>query len=221
MKQFTENKQLDDDQLCLGTEALICALKHRDMHTQRHSQRVTALSEALGIACQLSAAEIAMLRISASLHDIGKIGVPDEILLKPGRLAPKQWLIMKSHSQKGEDIIKNLTIKNSPAIATIVRHHHEHYDGQGYPDKLAGEQIPILSRIISVADSYDAITESRSYHQAKTHQRAMQILHQEKGTKHDPKLVELFSLLIEMSQYKAVTDHRLLDTQSIFATTLK
>lgn len=105
--------------------------------------------------------------------------------------------------RRGEDIIKSLDLKNIPTIANIVRHHHEHYDGQGYPDQLVGEQIPILSRIISVADSYDAITESRSYHQANTHQRAMQILHSEKGTKLDPKLVELFALLIETSEYKA------------------
>lgn len=76
-------------------------LEHRDFHTQRHSQRVIGLSEALGIACQLSATEIGMLKICATLHDIGKMGIPDEILLKPGALDPKQWLIMKSHSQKG------------------------------------------------------------------------------------------------------------------------
>jgi len=198
-----DKKQLDYDQFCLGTAALLCALEYRDVHTQRHSLRVIALSEALGIACQLSATEIDMLKISASLHDIGKIGIPDQILLKPGALDPKEWLIMKSHSQKGEDIIKKLGVKNTPTIANIVRHHHEHYDGQGYPDQLTGEQIPILSRILSVADSYDAITESRSYHPGKTHQRAMQILHREKGTKLDPKLVDLFARLIETSQYKA------------------
>ncbi|WP_415231547.1 HD-GYP domain-containing protein [Psychromonas sp.] len=195
--------QLDYNKLCLCTEALRCALEHRDIHTQRHSQRVIALSEALGIACQLSATEIGILKISASLHDIGKIGIPDNILLKPGTLEPDQWLIMKSHAQKGEDIIKKLEIQNTPAIANIVRHHHEHYDGQGYPDQLSGEQIPILSRILSVADSYDAITQSRSYHQAKTHHQAMQIIHGEKGTKLDPKIVDLFALLIETSQYKA------------------
>lgn len=213
-----DKKQLDYNQLCLCTEALICALEHRDLHTQRHSQRVIALSEALGVAYQLSAAKMNILKISASLHDIGKIGIPDEILLKAGRLDPEQWQIMKSHSQKGEDIIKKSGIKNSPAIANIVRHHHEHFDGQGYPDQLAGEQIPILSRIISVADSYDAITESRTYHQANTHQRAMQILHGEKGTKLDPKLVNLFAQLIETSQYKAGGDgYRQLDKQSVFA----
>ncbi|MFT6984623.1 MAG: HD-GYP domain-containing protein (c-di-GMP phosphodiesterase class II) [Psychromonas sp.] len=194
---------MDKKQLDYQHEALTCALKHRDLYTQLHSQRVIALSEALGTACQLSATEIDILKISASLHDIGKIGTPDQILLKAGKLDPEQWLIMKSHSQMGEDIIKKLDIKNTQTIANIVRHHHEHYDGQGYPDQLAGEQIPLLSRIISVADSYDAITESRPYHQAKTHQRAMQILHGEKGTKLDPKLVELFTLLIETSQYKA------------------
>jgi len=196
-------KQLDYHQLCLCTEALKCALKYRDLHTQLHSQRVISLSVALGAACQLSATEIDILKISASLHDIGKIGVPDNILLKPGKLDPQEWQIMQSHSQKGEDIIKNLDIKNTPVIANIVRHHHEHYDGQGYPDQLAGKQIPLLSRIISVADSYDAITESRAYHRAKTHLYAMQILHREKGTKQEPKLVELFAELIERSQYRA------------------
>lgn len=216
---LTMKRFMDNNQLYFGTEALICALKYRDAHTQLHTQRVIYLSEALGIACQLSAPEIDMLKISASLHDIGKIGIPDEILLKPGKFDPQQWKIMQSHSQKGEDIIKTLGLKDSPAIANIVRHHHEHYNGQGYPDQLAGEQIPILSRIISVADSYDAITESRSYHQAKTHQQAMQILQGEKGTKHDPKLVELFALLIETSQYKASCDDASqLDKQRVFTT---
>lgn len=217
-----DKKQLDYNQLSLCTEALRCALKHRDLHTQRHSQRVIVLSEVLGTAFQLSAAKIDILKISASLHDIGKIGIPDQILLKSGRLDPEEWLIMKSHSQKGEDIIKKLGVKNTAAIANVVRHHHEHFDGQGYPDQLAGEQIPILSRILSVADSYDAITESRSYHQANTHQEAMHILHREKGTKLDPKLVELFAQLIETSQYKVGGDgYRQLEKQSVFAAVAK
>ncbi|MBL1141052.1 MAG: HD-GYP domain-containing protein [Proteobacteria bacterium] len=188
--------------LCLYTEALSCALKHRDAHTQLHSQRIVLLSEELGKSCSLSENEIFILKIASCLHDIGKIGIPDNILLKQGKHNPEEWEIMKSHSTKGADIVKKLPINNTELISNIVRHHHEHYDGCGYPDKLSGENIPIMARIISVTDSYDAMTDTRPYHPAKTHKKAIEILNDEKGNKSDPYVLNKFLSRIETSSYR-------------------
>lgn len=178
---------------------LICALKHRDRHTQIHSQRVMKLATKLGRACHLSAIEIYHLQISACLHDIGKIGVPDHILFKPSQLNAEEWNCMKTHPEKGEEITRMLVIEDCDVIANIIRQHHESYDGTGYPDRLAGETISILSRIIAVADAYDAITETRPYARARSHQEAMEILNYEQGIKFDPYVFQKFIILIEKS----------------------
>lgn len=178
-------------------KSLICALKHRDQHTQRHSQRVIKLATKIGRACHLSAAEIYHLRISAYLHDIGKIGIPDCILFKPDKLDAEEWNCMKTHPEKGEEITRMLAIEDCDLIANVVRQHHEYYDGNGYPDRLAGENISILSRIIAVADAYDAITETRPYARARSHQEAMEILNFEQGIKFDPYVFQKFMTLIE------------------------
>lgn len=181
-------------------KSLICALKHRDLHTQLHSQRVILLAEKIGKACGLSTPELGILRVSAYLHDIGKIGVPDHILFKPSKLNPEEWEIMKSHSEKGEDIARFLGLEHCDAIARAVRQHHEYYNGSGYPDQIAGEKISIFARIISIADAYDAIKESRPYHKERNHQQTMKILYSEKGGKFDPYLFDKFVRIIENNQ---------------------
>ena len=110
---------------------------------------------------------------------------------------------MKQHSEIGEKIIAATELEGSQQAALVIRHHHEHYNGQGYPDKLAGEYIPICSRIISIADSYDAMAVTRSYHHARTHQEIMDILRKETGEKHDPELMRIFGKIIESSKYKS------------------
>jgi HD-GYP domain-containing protein (c-di-GMP phosphodiesterase class II) len=185
------------------TKALSVALGYRDLLTRLHSERVQGLSVAIGKARDLTNKQVDALKIAASFHDIGKIGIPDHILLKPAQFDEAEWEAMKRHSEIGEKIIASTELEGSQQAALVIRHHHEHYNGQGYPDKLAGENIPICSRIISIADSYDAMAVTRSYHHARTHQEIMDILQTETGTKHDPELMHIFGKIIETSNYKS------------------
>ena len=185
--------------LCRAARTLIFALKERDLHTQLHSNNVLDLSQELGVACGLNADEISTLTLGAYFHDIGKIGIQDNILLKPGKLDRKEMDIMATHSAKGENLVKELQLPNGHEVMSAVRHHHEHFDGNGYPDRLAGEDIPVFSRIIALADSYDAMSAPRPYHAAKPHEVIMQILEEECGTKHDPYLLGKFKPIIEHS----------------------
>lgn len=185
------------------TKALSVALGYRDLLTRLHSERVQGISVAIGVARGLPKDQLNALRIAASFHDIGKIGIPDHILLKPAKFDDAEWQEMKKHSAIGEKIMAATELVGSRQAALVIRHHHEHYDGQGYPDKLAGEDIPLCSRIISIADSYDAMAVTRSYHNARTHSEIMAILQKENGTKHDPELMPLFCDMIETSKYKS------------------
>lgn len=184
------------------TKALSVALGHRDLYTRVHSDRVVALSQAIGDRLGLSEPQLGILRVSATFHDIGKIGVPDHILLKPDRLDERETAVMQRHSAIGEDIVLSTEIEGAAEAAIIIRHHHERYDGGGYPDGLAGEDIPLCSRIIGIADSYDAMSTTRAYHPAKTHSAIMEVLREEESGKHDPKLMDLFRAIIENSRFK-------------------
>ena len=185
------------------TRALSVALGYRDLLTRLHSERVRGLAEEIGLRCGLSKSEINALNIAASFHDIGKIGTPDHILLKPAQLDEAEWEIMKQHSEIGERIMASTELEGSQQAAILIRHHHEHYNGMGYPDKLSGENIPICSRIITIADSYDAMAVTRPYHHARTHLEIMAILHEETGGKHDPELMRVFCAIIESSKFRA------------------
>ena len=186
------------------TKALSVALGYRDLLTRLHSERVVGLSEAIGVNCNLSEKELGILKFAASFHDIGKIGIPDHVLLKPAPFEAAEWEIMKQHPLIGEKIMYATELNGAQEAALIIRKHHEHYDGLGYPDGLAGENIPICSRIIAIADAYDAMAVTRSYHHARKHSEIMEILHKETGSKFDPELMQLFSKLIESSELKSV-----------------
>lgn len=185
------------------TKALALALGYRDPLTRLHSERVLGLSEELGKWCGLSSLELGVLKISAAFHDIGKIGIPDLILLKPGQLDETEWEIMKQHSAMGAQIMTATELEGSQEAALVIRQHHEHYDGSGYPDGLAGDAISICARIVAIADSYDAMAVTRAYHRARTHGAIMDILHAESGAKHDSELMRHFCESIETSQFKA------------------
>ena len=185
------------------TKGLSVALGYRDRLTQLHSERVFGLSSELGASCGLTSHEQDILKIAASFHDIGKIGIPDHILLKPTQFNEDEWAQMKKHSEIGEKIMAATELEGSQQAALAIRHHHEHYDGKGYPDGLSGKNIPVISRIISIADSYDAMAVTRSYHQAKKHPEIMSIMHKETGEKHDPELMRVFCGIIESSKFKA------------------
>ena len=168
--------------------ALASALGERDRYTGEHSESVVELTAKVGEALALDAEEIARVRTAALLHDIGKVGVPDEILRKPGPLDDREWEIMRQHPVIGERIVR--AIPGMGAIARIVRHEHERWDGGGYPDGLARETIPVGARIILACDAYHAMTSDRPYRQALSHHEAMAELTANAGSQFDPNVIE-------------------------------
>lgn len=163
----------------------------RDAHTAGHCARLASLSVALGEELGLSEAELVALRRGGYLHDIGKIAVPDAILFKRGPLTADEWAVMRDHTVKGEEICRG--IGSLRLTLPIIRNHHEHWDGTGYPDRLTGEQIPLLARIMQVVDVYDALVTARPYKPAMSHAQACRELADEarRGWR-DPRLVSLF-----------------------------
>ncbi|TFH48813.1 MAG: HD domain-containing protein, partial [Methanothrix sp.] len=165
-------------------------LDARDPHTSQHSTRVTSLSMAMGKALGLDEDDQDVLYISASLHDIGKVGIPDHILLKPDGLTDEEFAVIKKHPDIGADILKPI-----PPMAKeteIIRHHHERYDGRGYPAGLKGNEIPHLSRIITLADSFDAMTTDRPYREGMSIEKALEEIKRCKGSQFDPELADIF-----------------------------
>ncbi|WP_153132925.1 HD-GYP domain-containing protein [Dechloromonas hortensis] len=186
--------------------SLTVALGERDHHTRTHSERVVQLSAELGCHLNLSARELELLTLGAQFHDLGKIGIPDQVLRKPSSFEENEWECMKQHTVIGERIILAIGDEKSPEVARIVRHHHENFDGSGYPDGLRGTDIPLFARIISLTDSYDAMAVTRPYHKARQHQAVMDILNREAGGKHDPDLLHAFCTVIEKSEMRAAQD---------------
>jgi HD-GYP domain-containing protein (c-di-GMP phosphodiesterase class II) len=175
----------------------------RDLETRLHSERVRALSETLGARVGLSSPERGILAIAATFHDIGKIGIPDQVLLKRGRLDEAERHVIEKHAALGAGILLATDLEGAREAARAVRHHHEQFDGGGYPDGLSATEIPICSRIIGVADSYDAMSHTRFYHPAKRHGEIMEILRAEAGRKHDPEISRVFGEVIETSAYRS------------------
>lgn len=171
--------------------ALAQAVEARDPCTSGHCQRLARSSVALGQALGLAEEELLALHRGGYLHDIGKISVPDSILFKGGPLTSEEWRIMKAHTIKGEEICRPM--KTLAPVLPIIRHHHERWDGSGYPDGLRGEEIPLLARILQIADVYDALTTARSYKPALAPEEAFRILEEEafRGWR-DPELLALF-----------------------------
>jgi hypothetical protein len=170
-------------------EDLSKRLEARDAYTHGHNQRVARHAECIARAMHLSVTEIAKIRTAATVHDVGKIYTPREILNNPGRLNDREYAIVKLHAGDGADM---LAAVGDPEIATMVRHHHERIDGHGYPDGLAGSDIPLGARIIAVADTFDAVTSSRAYRSAGTHKKALDILSQQAGSQLDDTAVSAF-----------------------------
>lgn len=180
------------DSASLDMSTLFLMLENRDRHTSEHCKRVRALSIDLGRSMALEESTINILDCAALLHDLGKITIPQNILYKPATLDDREWKKMRTHSAIGAELIASRNFPLAKEVAKAVRHHHEHIDGSGYPDGLKGGQIPLLARIISVADSYDALTSRRAYHGIITHDQALGIMIKESGKKLDPDLVTIF-----------------------------
>ncbi len=168
------------------------ALGVRDSYTRDHSRRVVALSEAIGARMQLDDHQMDVLSLAAGLHDIGKIGIPDSVLLKTGPLSNREYESIKAHPVIGANMLRSLANPMLDEVAICVLHHHEHWDGNGYPDGLAGEAIPKLSRIVSVVDAYDAMTTRRSYRIPVERARAIEIISSLNGSQFCPGAVSAF-----------------------------
>lgn len=171
--------------------ALGLALEFRDYETKGHTDRVVRLSLALAERLQVAEADLNALRWGAYLHDVGKIVVPDQILLKPGKPTPEEWLQIQRHPEVGFEMLKNIPALPA-ATLEVVRHHHERWDGSGYPSRLTSEAIPWLARLFSVVDIYDALTSVRPYKAAWTHAEAAAELRRIAGQSLDPAMVEAF-----------------------------
>lgn len=171
--------------------SLVKAIELKDKYTRGHSERVMEYSLMLGKQLNLSNKELKTLRYGSILHDIGKLAIPDDVLLKTGKLSDEEYDIIKSHSQKGAEFIKDLEFLGE--ISSIVRNHHERVDGKGYPDGLKGNEIELLTKIVTIADAYDAITSKRSYRGALNKKEAVEELLKHKGTQFDSYLVEKFA----------------------------
>jgi len=177
-------------------------LDERDHLTRLHCGRVAGLAVTLGQHCALSPRELRILRLAATLHDVGKIGIPDDVLKKNTPFTSADWRVMKTHSAKGERILLATELEGCDQVGLAVRHHHERYDGGGYPDGLAGEAIPILARIIAIADTYDAMARWRGYRYRHPHDAIMRVLQDERGFQHDPYLVTKFANFIEHDSFR-------------------
>jgi len=163
----------------------------RDSETEGHSKRVTAYSIALARALKISPLEIKVLAEGALLHDVGKIAVPDAILRKPGKLTMEEQEIMRTHCMRGHEMLCRIPFLAD--ASEIVLAHHEHFDGSGYPRGLRGSGIPFGARIFAVADSLDAITSNRPYHNAQTFTAAREEIQTRSGAQFDPDVVEAFT----------------------------
>ena len=170
------------------------ALEAKDPYTHGHSERVARLAQQLGRRLGCSSDQRRLIAQAGLLHDLGKIGVPEGILRKPGPLTEKEWAAMRRHPLTGAQILAPLEFFANGAL--IVRHHHEREDGSGYPDGLAGERIPIGARIVAVADVYDALTSERPYRPALTHAVALERLATEAGRTLDARLTRLFTDMV-------------------------
>lgn len=173
--------QFHDFILCI-----ISTLEARDPYTSHHSSRVAEMTEKICDLLNLAEEEKETYHIAAHLHDIGKIGIRDSVLLKEGKLSDEEWEIMKSHSVQGYNILKN--VKSFEEVAKIVRSHHERFDGKGYPDGLKGEEIPLGARIIAVADSIDAMISDRPYRKGMDLEFCKEQIKKNIGIMYDPQI---------------------------------
>ena len=174
--------------------ALAAAVDAKDPYTRGHSQRVAALALAVGRELDLDGDELERLQLSALLHDVGKIAVSTEVLMKPGALDGHEWNMIKSHPTQGAEIL--VCVPQLAPIVQVVRYHHEHLDGSGYPEGLKGDDIPLLARIVGACDAYDAMTSARPYRGPMVPEAAMAELKAAAGTVFDPQVVEALAKVL-------------------------
>ena len=183
------------DNLFSTLYAFVTALEVRDLYTRKHSTRVAKYAHMIAEEMDCTDEELDIIRFAGSLHDIGKIGIRDDILLKPSRLSPEEYTKIKEHPVIGADIISKMGLWDREMV--IIRHHHERFDGKGYPGGLKGDEIPKLSRILCVADSFDAIDSDRAYRKKMGKNEVFDIIKENSGTQFDPEVVKAFLKLAD------------------------
>ncbi|WP_392536056.1 HD domain-containing phosphohydrolase [Nostoc sp. C117] len=199
VRQKRLNEDLDHAEQVLFSIAM--SIESRDPNTGDHCERLVNLGQAFGEYLNLSRYQIRDLMWGGYLHDIGKVGIPDAVLLKKGQLTPEDWQIMQQHVLIGEKICKPL--RSMRGVIPIIRHHHERWDGSGYPDKLKEDDIPFIAQIFQLIDIYDALTSERPYKEALTTQKALSVMLQEADSGwRNPKLVRKFAEFIRSCQEK-------------------
>jgi HD-GYP domain-containing protein (c-di-GMP phosphodiesterase class II) len=195
-KAAEENKAL----FLSSIQMLAGAVDEKDPYTKGHSDRVTRYSVIIATEMGLSKEEIEKIRISAQLHDVGKIGIEDRILKKPGALTPEEFEIMKTHTTKGAAILRSVEMLKD--MLPGIELHHESLDGRGYPFGLKGDQIPLMPRIIMVADTFDAMTTNRPYQAAMDAEYVIRIINSLANTKFDPHVVEAMTKVFESGKLR-------------------
>ena len=168
------------------------AAEYRDNETGLHIIRMSKICQLLALAAGMGEDEAELLLQASPMHDIGKIGIPDYILLKSGGLTVEEWTVMQSHTRIGADLLAGHHSRLLSMASEIALTHHEHWDGSGYPQHLLGEEIPLVSRIVAIADVYDALTSERPYKEAWPHEKALEYIRLNSGTHFDPHIVSLF-----------------------------
>jgi putative two-component system response regulator len=195
LKDFTDELETAESVLC----TLGLSVESRDPYTEGHCERLALNASELGRHLRLDEESIVALRRGGYLHDLGKIAIPDEILKKGSNLTPEEWAIMKQHPITGEKICQPL--KSLRLVLPIIRNHHEHVDGSGYPDGLRKNETPLLARILQVVDVYDALRTSRSYKAALSHSQALQTMRDEaRAGLWDDELISEFMFMLEQQQ---------------------
>jgi putative nucleotidyltransferase with HDIG domain len=189
-QDLVESSRTLEETLLETIETLNAAVEARDPYTAGHSQRVRRVSLAIGRELRLSAKQLGALATAALFHDIGKIGMPDSVLTKPGKLDRAEAAIMREHVTRGAEIVSRITSLRDSVPA--IRHHHERWDGLGYPDRLSGKEIPVEAAIIAIADAWDAMITDRPYADALDVEEAMEQIHAGRGKQFNPAVVDAF-----------------------------
>jgi len=209
IKVAEKTKELEDQNLKLvnfsinTANAFGTAIEVKDIYTGGHSHRVAEISNIIGEKLGLGREELFKLYLGALIHDVGKVGIPDHILKKPGKLTPEEYANIKEHPEIGEKILSHL--EDYEYIRHITLYHHERYDGEtegyfgAYPGLLKGKDIPLAARIVSIADAYDAMTSDRPYRKALEKKEAKKRILADRGSQFDPELVDLFMEILDMN----------------------